>query len=299
MPFIRKDSLKPDIQISGLYAKLANLPEPFSSRSVCCWTDLLGFGTELSKSDWEPSQASWDRITDRLVNAHLQCYSNLEPAFEFVLTLNDGIVRCCDSERFRHMDLMSMWLRSCVLTHNAINESEEAEGLPGARTVVTSGATLKYSHVAVRLDDFVLEYTKDDPSKLSILAQRTGNPVVAINPGPLQMNLAFSKAYLLESAGSSVGITGPHMFADESLLAFIRELSAQVKCPYGVIDQDHGSQRLFAVPKTQDASRYHLGFELQPPPIEVDTPQIRTTVWRVLYFFPWDEDVKQFKNPVR
>jgi hypothetical protein len=63
---------------------------------------------------------------------------------------------------------------------------------------------------------------------------------------------------------------------------------------------------LVAIPSRDDSSRYHLGLELAKPKIEVSKPKIKTTVWRVLSLYPWDEDVnypwdedvKDFKNPV-
>jgi len=298
MPYWRKEVLKSAADVSGLCAKLANLPKQSITISACCWTDLLGYGTPFYDSNWEPSDKDLNSQANRIANAHLQCYSNLEPTTEFVLTLNDGVVRCCDQERFQHLDFLSMWLRACIWTHNAINKSEKKENLPGARTVLACGKTLKYSHVNVCIDDFVYNYTKSDPAKLSKIARTTGNPTVAVNPGPLQMNLAFSKAYLLESWGSKVGIEGPHFFIDESLLLFIQQMHRCFNSPFKIIDEQKQKNRLFALPSRKDNSRFHLGLELLQPPIQIENKYMKTNIWRLLGFYPCDEDVKDFKNPV-
>jgi hypothetical protein len=298
MTFITKETAKSFKGASGLGDKLANLPEPRQSESICCWSDLLGFSSPLAQANWLPDSATWNRITDRIVNAHLQCYNNLDPLTEFVLTLNDGIVRCCDRERFHHLDVLSMWLRSCIWTHNAICESEHANGLPGARTVLAAGLTLKYSYANYHLDDFVYHYTKPKGQTLSNVAQRTGNPVVATNPGPLQMNLAFSRAYILDRGGSRVGVAGPHFYIDQSVLSLIESLASQLEVPHAIVKEEQTDHRLFLVPKTADSSHVYLGFELSTPQIDIDFDNLKTTVWRLLNFYPCDEAVADFKNPV-
>ena len=48
-----------------------------------------------------------------------------------------------------------------------------------------------------------MNYSKPQGAELSDLAQKVGNPVVIYNPKELQMNTAFSKAFLLDEGGSS------------------------------------------------------------------------------------------------
>jgi len=290
--------LKQMEKVSNLGKKLANLPEPTLSFSICCWSDLLGFGAPFFESNWKPPVDTWKRVADRITNAHIQCYNNLEPLHEFVLTLNDGIVRCCNPDNFAHLDFLSMWLRACIWTHNAICDSENTNNLPGARTILTAGSNLRYVNFSVTLDDFVYTYTKPDPNKPGTYAQLYGDPIVAINPGPIQMNLAFSRAYILESFGSSCGIAGPHFFVDESFLECVKDITTRLRPDITVIERTQGDFYLFAVPKTRDETIYHLGFDLSLNPIVIDTPKISSNVWRVYNFYPWDEEVSDFKNPV-
>src|SRR5436305_9269987 len=76
---------------------------------------------------------------ERITDAQLCCFQSLDLATETVLALNDGIVRCYDSLYVRELPLISGWLRACVITHNWINDRESINGLPGARTVLSSG----------------------------------------------------------------------------------------------------------------------------------------------------------------
>lgn len=295
---IRPEEFKGDEWISGLIQKLANPPMPSLNESICSWSDLLGFGSIFFKSNWNPTIEEWEKISKRILNAHMQCFSNLDPSFEFVMILNDGIIRCCNSDRFNHLDCLSMWLRSCIWTHNAMNEIEREEKYPGVRTILTAGYNLKYSHIDFRFDDFVFNYTKKDPTKLSSIAQLMKNPVVLINPGPLQMNIAFSKAYILDLLGTQSGIKGPHFYIDESFLLFVERLHKNLASIYEIINRKEKSFRLFAIPSRNDKSRYHLGLELEEPPISVKNSKIETRIWRLIGFYPWDEDVAEFKNPV-
>jgi len=157
---------------------------------------------------------------------------------------------------------------------------------------------MKYSPKSIRLDDFVYNYTKKDPKKLSSIARYSGNPEVAINPGPLQMNLAFSKGFLLDSWGSKVGLRGAHFFVDDSVLCSVRDLHARLNSPVKIIDEVDDSMRLFAAPKNESRTRHHLGFEFDVLPIKVQNEYIDTQLWRLLYFYPFDEDVADFKNQV-
>jgi hypothetical protein len=155
MSSMQSEHLAAVADINGLFRKLATLPEPTVSMGVCCWTDLLGFGEAFTNEDWHPCDDTWQKIAGRIVDAHIECYRNLDPATEFVLTLNDGIVRCCDADRFQHLDYLSMWLRACIWTHNNICDNEAQKQLPGARTVIAAGPALRYSPVSITYDDFV------------------------------------------------------------------------------------------------------------------------------------------------
>ena len=282
---------------NGLDYKLRN-PRPLEVRqSLCCWSDLLGFANPFVESNWVPTDDVLAGVYERISKAHQCVYRTILSADDFLLALNDGIVRTCDADALTHLDHLSMWFRACVMAHLDICNSESKAGFPGCRTVIAYGIRLIHSHVEIRFDDLVLNYTKADPSQVSRIAQRSGNPLIALNPSQLQLNLAFSRAYLLDQGGSKIGLAGAHLFIDQSVIDFIRNLANHLGSPYGVIWERRGDHWLFAVPSGSDFSRFHVGFELAEPPVDTSStsPLIKTTVWRVLAYYPYDEDIADFK----
>jgi hypothetical protein len=298
MTFYRREHLAAGAEVNGLGRKLANLPQPSKHFAVCCWSDLLGLGRPFSEANWSPADDVWSIVSDRLVNAAIQYSTNLDPA-EFALTLNDGFIRTRDEETFSHPDHISMWLRACIYAHNAVFASEHEQGLPGARTVLAAGQTLRYSPAVITRDDFVYNYTKADASKPSSQARQYGDPIVAMNPGPLQMNTAFSKAYILEAAGSDAGLPGPHFYVDESAITWLRAFATRLRPSARIIWRENGDGfTRFAVSHDTSEQRYHFGFDLGPV-VDISVRLITSRVWRVCNFYPCDEDVADFMLSVR
>lgn len=277
---------------SPFHRKMAELPKRIET-SICCWMDLLGFGSEFISSGWIPSEAEWNRVYERVTRAQEIAFRSVTPGSEFVLALNDAIVRCYDVETTQHLDQLGFWLRDCVLTHFLLNREERDLGLPGARCVISFGSRLVHGHDEFRFDDFVLNYTRPKPNELSNIARQTGNPTIISNPVPMQMNLAFSRAYLLDAQGSKVGLSGPNFYIDNRLFEFSDTLPSKYNSASTVHIIENDGLRLYAI--AERAERYHFGFELRLPAIEVVTEKISAQVWQVVSFFPPDADVSEFK----
>jgi hypothetical protein len=260
---------------------------------VCSWTDLLGFSNTFIDSSWSPSKEEWARLIHRVARANRTfSFSGIN---ELKLTLNDGIVQVKRPGR-NPLAQISHWLRDVVLAHWQLNELESADGLPGARTVVTAGQKVLYTSIEeVKLDDLVLDYTRTRPG-LSRLAEDFGNRTVVLNPELLQMNIAFSKAYLLDSFGSKQGISGPKFFVDESLFQYVEKLVSKAPDRYSLIRAVQDDSWLFAVAYTS-VFRYPwaLGIRCESPVIKVNTGILKTTVRQVRAFYPYDEDPAQFQ----
>ncbi|HIJ79465.1 MAG: hypothetical protein OEY01_11445 [Desulfobulbaceae bacterium] len=210
-------------EVSGLVTKLDNPPDLKVRNSICCWQDLLGFGAPLYECGWEPTDEEFRKIYKRLTAAQKEFFSNLTPFKEFGLVLNDGSVKTTFTDELGNFLDLSIWLRGCILAHLGVNRNESKAGLPGVRTILTHGKAMAHSHSEFRLDDFVYTYTKKNPDSLSQIAKVTGNPLVAMNPTPMQMNMAFSKAYILDSGGSKIGLSGSNVYLDDSFLNYIKE----------------------------------------------------------------------------
>lgn len=273
--------------ISGLYEKLDRHSSPHIVESLCCWTDLLGFSNVLTEARWLPTDAQWEQIFDRLTHAHSLCYIDLNFLNDFLFTLNDGIVRCCEPGKITTPDELSIWFRTCILAHNRVNEREKNKGLPGARTVLACGPKLEFGPPLITFEDGVLSFNKQNPGGPSHFPKELAERPIAMNPLPLQLNLAFSKACILERLGSRAGVAGPHLFIDQSVLDLTTRL-AEAYNLMPVVHEVRENARLVALAKP-DREYFHFGFLLEKNPIPIRDKQLETELWRAVAFFPWDE----------
>src|SRR5690606_33901691 len=147
----------------------------------------------------------------------------------FSLILNDGIIRSYLMDNgIDHNQMLGYWFRSCVFFHNDALENDSAKKLPGIRTVIAAGEKAIHNWDDLKLSDFVFNYTKVDPSGLSSIELSGNNPTILLNPNPLQMNTAFSKAFIIDEAGSKHGVGGSNFYVDESLVDLLKYLSDKV-----------------------------------------------------------------------
>ena len=267
-------------------------PPPLGlGETLCSWTDLLGFGGTIFSSGWKPSLEEIKFLYKRITAVQKAWSRSINSTSDFALTLNDGFVRCTLIEKLGHLDLISLWLRASVFAHLDILREEKATGWPGCRTVVTHGLSLQHSVSELRFDDFIMTYTKSDPNQISRVSEEIGNPLIFVNPLPLQLNLAFARAYLLDTGGSRIGLSGARLFIDQSFLDFILGVAPTLEAGCSPFWTEEKNHFLFAVPNVSTTNRYHLGLELEKPPIEIKTPELSTTVYTLRAFYPHDEDL--------
>ncbi|RJE91208.1 hypothetical protein D3P07_03860 [Paenibacillus sp. 1011MAR3C5] len=285
--------------ISDLDKKLKNIPKPRIIPAICSWSDLLGFGSNFTDNNWNLNHKQWKDIIQRLVLIQSILARNLWPSQEFALVLNDGIARSFLLDHgVGHIQYLSLWLRSCIYFHNEVIQNERKRGLPGLRTVIAAGERAVHNWEEVKASDFVFNYTKSDPSGLSSYEISGDNPTILTNPGPLQMNTAFSKAFIIDEAGSRFGVGGANFYIDESFLDLLKELSVTSSFCEGYIWEERDDSFIFAIPKQSDRDYFHLGFELEAPLIDLKTKAFSSQVYKVKAFFPHDEDPREFSIPI-
>ncbi len=249
--------------------------------SLCCWSDLLGFGTKLYDANWKPTEQDFKDLYSRLTVAQHLAHRALDPFHDFMLVLNDGIVKCCDEEGFLNNGVLGLaafsnWLEACAETHHYICNHEKKVGLPGIRTVLAYGPTLHHGHYVFTEEDFVMKRQPPDKTGPAL-----GYRPVALNPTPLQLNLGFSKAYMLCDGGSKLGLKGPKFFIDQSVLDFVSQHS-----PVSPVWKEKNEFTFFGVPgRRRDDGIYSFGFDFAKGPIQIATPEIHTTVWEVRCFY--------------
>jgi hypothetical protein len=266
---------------------------------VCGWSDLLGFGTPFRESNWKLTEEQWRQVAARLQAAFtIHCKHPPMPD-GYMLMLNDGVVRTRLVPDNSPLFLLSLWMRDIVWAHFDINTFEVEKGHPGTRTIITGGEHAHYAFPEVKVDDFVLNYTRSEPG-MSKIGKMTGNPTVISNPARLQMNTAFSKAFLLDEAGSKIGLKGNRFFVDVSFLNLLEALVEKNRDSYSLLkeEQENGLQWAIAHNSPRDERVWEMGFLFKQTPILVDLTTLKTTVYQLLRFYPQDEDPDEFHFPL-
>lgn len=294
LPKIFKNS-KPE-HSSNLTLKIGNPPKLESNEYFCMWSDLLGFGNIFFENNWMLDENSKRKIYGRLQKVHSIVLYNSNFQYERNLILNDGIAKVFNigkEKRKNKLFSVSLFLRSCIQNHIQINQTEKEVGFPGCRTVLSYGEGVEYLTDEIRLDDYVLNYTKPKGEKISKLAKDSGNPIIIYNPKELQMNMAFAKAYTLESGGSKIGIKGNNFYIEESVLQNIQYLVKEENLKYVISEEE--KYIIHSVPyKLDNMNKNILGFKFSSEVIEIEIRNWKTKVYELIEFYPHDEDITEF-----
>lgn len=281
---------------SNLTLKIGNPPKLDIKPCFCMWSDLLGFSNMFTDNNWELNLEQQRMVYDRLRAAHsaVLYYSSLH---ERNLILNDGIAKVfhplSKHQDWNNVLSISLFFRSCIELHMSISQTEHENSYPGCRTVIAFGENVEYLTEEVRLDDYVMNYSKPKGAEISDYAKRCGNPLIIYNPKELQMNTAFSKAYILEGGGSKVGLPGNNIYIDQSAIdAVIRYAEAKGYFPEWVETDD----KLFLwIPYDKGNFRkVIMGFTFNRKIIEPQNLKYHTKVYHLLRLYPFDELTDEF-----
>lgn len=281
---------------TNLSRKIGNPPQLKTRNAFCMWSDLLGFGNVYAENNWQLNDKQRREVYNRLVAAHsaVLYYSQMN---ERNLILNDGIAKVFIPDDGlwgkKAINSIAYYLRACIELHMAINQVERATGYPGCRSVMAFGECIEYLAEEVKYDDYVLNYTKPDKDGLSSNAQRNGNPTIIYNPKELQMNTAFSKAYILESGGLNAGLPGNNLYMDQSVIDAVIKYAERMGLSH--CWQELETELRLLIPYNQnDLNRVVVGFAFDRNPIVPDIHRLSTKVYHLLKLFPYDEPVDEF-----
>lgn len=286
---------------SNLTKKISNPPNLKTRHSFCMWSDLLGFGGMFKESNWELNAWQKRKVYNRLVAAHSSVLYFSKPD-ERNLILNDGIAKLfMPEEDFlegKSFLGIALFLRSCIELHMAINQTERATNYPGCRSVIAFGECIEYLAEEVRLDDYVMNYSKPKGESISSIAQHNGSPMIIYNPKELQMNTGFSKAYILENGGSTAGLPGNNMYIDQSVIDAVIALGT--KEGFSVEWQELDKELRLLIPyRKDDLNKVVMGFAFDKNVISPKVDRYSTKVYLLLKFFPFDEPVEGFHFDLR
>jgi hypothetical protein len=189
--------------------------------SICAWIDLLGYGSMLTESQFDPTVELSLKAIERLEVFHRIASKHSHRRFN-IHALNDGLIISMDISP-RTQKVTSDFVKRVIHLQDEINKVDKELGYYGARTIIATGFRIRYSEKIVsesgikkvilkRLDEGTLT-----PIEAVNMAMKS-RPYFGVIP-ELQANFAFTKAYLVDNEGSKGGFAGPNCFIDLSIFS--------------------------------------------------------------------------------
>lgn len=184
---------------------------------VCLWSDLLGYGRNFYESNWDLTTEKALKNFERIDNLQILWTHVTHPFSETVFTLNDGLVRNFDLRLPNFSEFLS-WFEDAIRQFNYTNRADKANGHPGLRGVMSIGQRITYIDKDYKgLGDFV-QTSSDRKTEYN-------KKITVYSPRELQMNTAFSKAYIIEGSGSRMGVSGDNLYIDKRVIDYIVKIA--------------------------------------------------------------------------
>ena len=171
------------------------------------------------------------RNIERIGNLQSLWTQVTHPFSETVFTLNDGLVRNFDLRLPIFSEFLS-WFEDAIWRFNYINTADKANGHPGLRGVMTIGQRIKYFESDYKgLGEFI--------QTSSERKAEYNKKIIVYSPRELQMNTAFSKAYIIEGSGSRMGVSGNNLYIDKRVIDYIVEVAnSGIEDIFGTAEED-------------------------------------------------------------
>jgi hypothetical protein len=182
--------------------------------SGVAWMDLLGYGSMLSATGFDPSSFEAQSAVERLECFQQNATKVTHRVFQ-AMPINDGIAYFKDLSP-RSNSVTADFLKRSIDAYNLVNKKDQENGYPGARMVIAAGPRLRINDV-VKHSKGHLSHIFSRLKSRQISARQAINeaffssPIAGFVPS-LQANFAFTRAYLADESGSKKGISGPNCF---------------------------------------------------------------------------------------
>lgn len=200
--------------------------------SFCAWIDLLGYGTPFYDCNWNLSSPEAIKNIKRVNDLKELVTQIYLPFGEMLLVLNDGFVRNFDIPANNVHNIIG-WLIHVLETFKNINEFDIKNGFYGARGVLSYGERFQYIDCdTVGKDAFIL--TSEE--KRNLYREQK----IIYTPSELQMNTAFSKAFIIEESGSNRGVKKNKINIDECMLIKLADVINTIGYDeFGLTEEDY------------------------------------------------------------
>lgn len=183
--------------------------------SCVAWADLLGYGTMLAETAFDPSKPKTSDAIQRLRAFQRVAVQGATSHFP-AMPINDGVAYFTDLSA-RSDSVAADFLRRAIDTHFAINETDRGAGYPGARMVIAVGPRVRIGRPKrsdTHLRSIFQRLAEGQITVVQAIHEAfVTSPVAGFVPA-LQANFAFTRAYLANEAGSGAGLGGPNCYVD-------------------------------------------------------------------------------------
>jgi hypothetical protein len=192
--------------------------------SCVAWIDLLGYGSQISASGFNPVSEDATIAIQRLERLH-QAVSEKAGRYFPTLAMNDGVIAYRDLSPRTHQVTFDFLCKSIDLFQyiNAIDQGEL--GHPGARMVIAPGFRVRRTlNFEKHLNDGKGKRIKEKLKDGTITPEQAVNEALKARQyfdatPELQGNFALTRAYLADESGSAAGLGGANCFIDLSLFS--------------------------------------------------------------------------------
>ncbi|MEQ3746225.1 MAG: hypothetical protein ABNH53_08340 [Henriciella sp.] len=190
--------------------------------SIVGWIDLLGYGAQIKRASYLPTEEDAVSAHERLKVFHKTVAENSRRNYPS-LVMNDGAIFYRDLS-YRCPSVTYEFILRSWKTYNAVNEMDFALGHPGARMVIAAGFRVRGRRAGLDTSRGHLQSIISRLEAGTISSKQAVHEAMRSTPRfdtvpQLQSNYAFTKAYAAESAGSAAGFKGPGLFIDLALLS--------------------------------------------------------------------------------
>ncbi len=186
--------------------------------SCVAWMDLLGYGSMLAESSFSPSDSKTEQAIQRLRVFHRITAKHAHKNFP-VMQINDGVAYFKDLS-YKSNSVTADFLHRSINIFEMVNKEEKSKGFPGARMVISVGPRARISrprYSSAHLRSIFDRLAAGALSPRGAIEEAFRSPPIAGFVPQLQANFAFTRAYLVDEAGSKSGFGGSKCYIDLTL----------------------------------------------------------------------------------
>lgn len=188
------------------------------------WIDLLGYGSQIGASGFNPAHETAGAAIRRLDSFH-QAVSEKAGRYLPTVAMNDGVVAYRDLSPRGASVTYDFLSRAVDLFHHVNRVDQDGSNAPGARMVVAAGfrvrRILQFEQI---LNEGKGKKIKQKLKEGTITSEQAINEALKArqffdSTPELQGNFALTRAYLADESGKAAGLGGPNCFIDLTLFS--------------------------------------------------------------------------------